>query len=63
MGTQVWREPFGSDNGELTISGITVSKLAKRYGTPLYVYDLSVVQKKYKMISEALPGVDVFESP
>ncbi len=63
MGTQVWREPFGSDNGELTISGITVSKLAKRYGTPLYVYDLSVVQKKYEMIKEALPGFDVFYSP
>lgn len=63
MGTQVWTEPHGSNNGELTISGIAVSKLAKRYGTPLYVYDLSVVQKKYEMIKEALPGFDVFYSP
>lgn len=62
MGRQVWMERFGSDNGELTISGISVSKLAKRYGTPLYVYDLSIVQKKYEMLKEALDGFDIFYS-
>jgi diaminopimelate decarboxylase len=62
LGRQVWTEWFGSDKGELTISGMAASKLAERYGTPLYVYDLSIVQKKYEMIKEALAGFDVFYS-
>ena len=27
------------ENNELAISGVTVSKLRRKYGTPLYVYD------------------------
>lgn len=57
-----WMEHFGESDGELTISGMKASQLTKRFGTPLYVYDLSVVEKKYRMVKEALDGFDVFYS-
>lgn len=62
MGRRPWLEYFDVVNGELRISGIAASQLAKRYGTPLYIYDLSVVERKYRMVKEALEGFDVFYS-
>lgn len=53
---------YGESDGELTISGIKVSQLTKRFGTPLYVYDLSVVEKKFRTVKEALDGFDIFYS-
>ncbi|MGB4165000.1 MAG: diaminopimelate decarboxylase [Bacillota bacterium] len=61
-GRRPWMDYFGESDGELTISGLKVSQLEKRFGTPLYVYDLSVVEKKYRMVKEALEGFDIFYS-
>lgn len=46
---------FSSHNGELYIGGVAVTDLAREYGTPLYVYDCSVVEKKWNLLRDALP--------
>ena len=52
---------FGESDGELTISGLKVSQLEKRFGTPLYVYDLSVVEEIQNGQGSAR-GFDIFYS-
>lgn len=46
---------FGSRNGELAIGGAPVSDLANQYGTPLFVYDRSVLDCKWDLLRGALP--------
>jgi diaminopimelate decarboxylase len=46
---------FGSVGGELSIGRVAVSELANRYGTPLFVYDRSVIEKKWDLLRDALP--------
>ena len=46
---------FHSTKGELSIGEVAVSKLANRYGTPLFVYDRSVIDKKWNILRDALP--------
>lgn len=44
-----------SENGHLTISGVDSVELVKKYGTPLYVFDVSKIRdqiKKYKTAFE-----------
>lgn len=40
------------ENNELAISGVTVSELRRKYGTPLYVYD--EILDKVSSISEQI---------
>jgi diaminopimelate decarboxylase len=40
---------------ELLIGHIPVSELAKRYGTPLFIYDRSVIDKKWQLLRDTLP--------
>jgi diaminopimelate decarboxylase len=48
---------------ELTVQGHSVSDLARRFGTPLYLYDGDVLRSTYTRLRESLhPGVDVFYS-
>ena len=51
-------EPYWTNNteGEFLIGGMRISLLAARYGTPLFVYDRAVVEKKYLALRHALPG-------
>src|SRR5271166_4423572 len=42
--------------GELLIGGLTVSSLAARHGTPVFIYDVNVVEQKYAALRAALPG-------
>ena len=46
---------FPSSAGELSIGGIPVSELARRHGTPLFIYDRSVLEKKWQLLRDALP--------
>jgi diaminopimelate decarboxylase len=46
---------FPSSADELAIGRVPVSELADRYGTPLFVYDQSVLQKKWDFLRQALP--------
>lgn len=53
------RNWFGQSAGELCIGGIPVSRLAQEYGTPLFIYDQSVMRTQYARLRAALP--DEFE--
>ena len=46
---------FAVRNGELLIGRIPVSDLAAHYGTPLFVYDASVIDRKWGLLRDALP--------
>lgn len=39
----------------LTVGGIRVTQLAEKYGTPHFVYDAGVLDKKYHVLRAALP--------
>src|SRR5271157_2444826 len=45
---------FSTPSGELAIGKCAVSALANQYGTPLFVYDRSVIDKKWALLREAL---------
>jgi diaminopimelate decarboxylase len=53
--SQLIRNYFPSSDGELGFGGIRCSTLAAKYGTPLFAYDSSVLEKKYSSLREALP--------
>src|SRR5579863_7822638 len=42
-------------DGELLVGEIPVSTLAEQYGTPIFVYDRSILARKYAVLCEALP--------
>ncbi len=46
---------FQVRDGSLLIGEKTCKEIADEVGTPFYAYDLSVVEKKYRMLREALP--------
>ena len=46
---------FASPAGELLLGGVPASELANRYGTPLFLYDRSVIDKKWELLRDALP--------
>jgi len=46
---------FPDSGDELRMGGSAVSALAARYGTPLFVYDRQVVERKLEMLVAALP--------
>src|SRR5271166_4017006 len=51
--TSYWKS---NSAGELLIGGLTVSSLAARHGTPVFIYDVNVVEQKYAALRAALPG-------
>lgn len=46
---------FPSPAGEFRVGGVPVSSLADRYGTPLFVYDVGVLAKKWDLLRSSLP--------
>jgi len=47
---------FGIRDRELLIGGVPVSAIVERYGTPIYVYDGNVMDKKFVLLQAALPS-------
>ncbi len=45
-------------HGELYCEGLPLSRLAERFGTPLYVYSQSHIVGQYRALDRALRGVD-----
>ncbi len=43
--------------GVLCVEGVAVDELAERYGTPLYVYSASALEKQYRRLEESLGGL------
>ena len=46
---------FHSADGELRVGGVPISSLAATYGTPLFVYDQQVLDKKWAVLRHTLP--------
>ena len=54
---------FGVSDGQLYMGEIAVADLAKKHGTPLFIYDRSVIEKKLESLWAALsPRFDVYYS-
>jgi diaminopimelate decarboxylase len=47
---------FAVAGGELRVGGMPIGVLAERHGTPLYVYDAQVLERKWRMLRTALPA-------
>ena len=46
---------FTCKGSELLIGGVTMSSLAEKHGTPLYIYDKEIIKKKYQQLRDKLP--------
>lgn len=46
---------YGSSKRELHVGGASIASIAARYGTPLFVYDRSVIDRKLALLKETLP--------
>ncbi len=53
---------FPPADGELTVGGIRVSRLAKEFGTPLYAYDAGLLRARLELLRSHVPGADVYYS-
>jgi diaminopimelate decarboxylase len=47
---------FGSSNGELVVGGVPVKAITAQYGTPLFIYDCSVIERKLLLLRQTLPS-------
>jgi diaminopimelate decarboxylase len=45
-------------NGELTLEGLALSEVARRFGTPCYVYSRAALESAFRAFDEGLAGVD-----
>jgi diaminopimelate decarboxylase len=46
---------FNSSDGELQIGGVPVGAVAARYGTPLFIYDSHVLDRKWDLLRSTFP--------
>jgi diaminopimelate decarboxylase len=53
---------FPRKDGELTVGGTEVSRLAKEFGTPLYVYDAAILRQRLALLRAAVPMADIHYS-
>lgn len=53
--TALIEQYFPSSGEQLCIGAVPISVLASTYGTPLFVYDQSVIERKWNWLREALP--------
>jgi diaminopimelate decarboxylase len=44
--------------GKLYCEGVSLEALAKKYGTPLYVYSHSTLTRHFQKLDRAMAGVD-----
>jgi diaminopimelate decarboxylase len=47
---------FGQRDGELLVGRFSISDLAERYGTPFFVYDAGIIDRKWDLLRQALPA-------
>src|SRR6056300_234585 len=48
---------YRDTTGELSVQGIKISDLAKKYGTPLYIYDSEIMKDRYHTFLNAIKEV------
>ena len=50
-----------SQDGDFTVSGVVVDDIVEQYGSPIYVYDASIIRDQYQKLRRAVPdGIDIF---
>lgn len=47
---------FATENAELLVGNVRVSRLAEQYGTPLFLYDRRVLDDRLEQLRATLPG-------
>ena len=50
-------QAFAYESGRLMAEGVSVEELARRYGTPLYVYSRNHIRDRYRAIAAAMAAV------
>jgi diaminopimelate decarboxylase len=50
------RRYFSASTDELVVGGVPVSDLVSRYGTPLFVYDSTIIDRKLDYLRQTLPA-------
>jgi diaminopimelate decarboxylase len=58
LGESVLTGPFPRVEGTLRCGDVPLSELARRYGTPLYVYDIRHMERRVRGFQEAFAGID-----
>ena len=46
-----------SQSQEYSIGGVSATEIAKEYGTPLYVYDISTIESQYNRLDAAFSSI------
>ena len=60
---EIIRSYFDQKDGQLIIGEFEVSEIVRRYGSPIYVYDVSLIKKIYQNLSSGLKDTtDIFYS-
>lgn len=49
---------FERAGGELALDGVALADIARRFGTPCYVYSRSMIEASFRRFDEGLAGVD-----
>ena len=49
---------FARHGGELALDGLPLSEIARRFGTPCYVYSRAMIEAAFREFDEGLAGVD-----
>ena len=49
---------FARENGELVVESVALAAIARRFGTPCYVYSRAAIEAAYREFDEGLAGVD-----
>lgn len=58
MGQGVLSGPFGRVDGEIRCGEVPAEELARRFGTPLYVYDLGAIRRRVDLFRSAFSDID-----
>ena len=48
---------YRDKNGDLKVQGIKISSLAKKYGTPLFVYDAGLMKERYDIFFDTIKDI------
>ena len=48
---------YRNSNQELSVQGITISDLARKYGTPLFIYDSGLMKERYNAFLDTVANV------
>ncbi len=48
---------YRDENGELSVQGIKINTLTKKYGTPLFIYDTGLMKERYEIFFNTVKNV------